>query len=39
MVLKDESEGFEATKEKKKKTKKNEEFEENPIDDFMFWGF
>jgi len=37
--LKDESEGFEATKEKKKKKMKNKEFEENSIDDFKFWGF
>lgn len=36
MVLKDESEGFEATKEKKKKMKKNKEFEENSIGGFMF---
>lgn len=41
MVLKDESEGFEATKEKKKKKmknvkKKNKEFEENSIGGFMF---
>lgn len=33
MVLKDESERFEATKEKKNKMK-NKEFEENSIDDF-----